>query len=199
MDRDDLSTKLIHLTSDKRTQSGEDSFFRIIESGMLVGSSKTIRSGAKCICFSEAPISKLGFLLSRKNETQTRYSPFGIMIDKVYMFNLGARPVIYQPESEFVQLTSNNQYRHVRFEPNNRIDWTWEREWRYKTAELPLDPSVVTLIVPTRDIVERIKESHNSSNQFYATLGETGRLGITSLPWHFLVLEDLGIKMKKRL
>lgn len=195
MDRDDLSTKLIHLTSDKLTQSGEESFFSIIESRTLVGSSKTIRGGAKCICFSEAPISKLGFLLSRKNETQTKYSPFGIMINKGYMFDLGARPVIYQPESEFVQLNRDNQYRHVRFEPNNGIDWTWEREWRYKADELFLDPSVVTLIVPTRDIVEQIKESHNSSNQFYAILGETGRLGITSLPWHFLVLEDLGIEM----
>jgi hypothetical protein len=195
MDRDDLSTKLIHLTSDKPTQSGEESFFSIIESGKLVGSSKAIRGGAKCICFSEAPISKLGFLLSRKKEAQSKYSPFGIMIDKGYMFDLGARPVIYQPESEFVQLTRDNQFRHVRFEPNKGIDWTWEREWRYKADELPLDPSVVTLIVPRRDIIEQIKESYNSSNQFYTLLRETGRLGITSPPWHFLVLEDLGIKM----
>jgi hypothetical protein len=102
--------------------------------------------------------------------------------------------VIYQPDKEFVQLNKDNQYRHVRFEPNNGIDWTWEREWRYKTDEFSLDPSVVTLIVPTRDVVEQIKESHNSSNQMYATLGEAGQSGITSLPWHFLVLEDLGVK-----
>ncbi|MCZ8355154.1 MAG: hypothetical protein O9340_10485 [Cyclobacteriaceae bacterium] len=195
MYRDDLSNKLIHLTSDKEAQSGEEIFYEILDSGKLIGSSKTIRGGFKCICFSEAPISKLGLLLSRENSIRTKYSPFGVMIDKKYMFSLGARPVIYQPNNEFVQLNNDNQYRHVIFDPNNGIDWTWEREWRYKADELSLDPSVVTLIVPTRDIVENIKESHNSGNQLYATLGDAGQSGITSLPWHFIVLEDLGVKM----
>lgn len=195
MDRDDLSNKLIHLTSDSDSASGEEIFYCIIESGKLVGSSKTIKGRHKCICFSEAPISKLGLILSRQNARRVKYSPFGLMFDKEYLFDLGARPAIYQPDNEFIQLSRDNQYRHVRFEPNNGIDWTWEREWRYKADELPLDPSILTLIVPTRDIVERIKEEHNSTNQAYSMLGTVGQLSMKSLPWHFLVLEDLGIKM----
>lgn len=195
MYRDDLSNKLIHLTSDKEAKSGEQIFYDILNSGTLIGSSNTIRGGFKCICFSEAPISKIGLFLSRENSIRTKYSPFGVMFDKKYMFNLGARPVIYQPDKEFVQLNPDIQYRHVIFDPNNGIDWTWEREWRYKADKLQLYPNVVTLIVPKRDIVEQIKKDHNSSNQFYSTLDDVGRLGITTLPWHFLVLEDLGIRM----
>jgi hypothetical protein len=69
-------------------------FSKIVSEKKLLGSSKNIRGNHKVICFSEAPISKLGIILANPNIHNLRYRPFGIMFDKEYLFQKGARPVI---------------------------------------------------------------------------------------------------------
>ena len=85
------------------------------------------------------------------------------MYEKSYLFAKGARPVIYQPNSDFDLLHEDHKYRHVKFELDEGIDWTWEREWRIKIDELALEPDKVTLIVPNRSWEKRFQEDHHVS------------------------------------
>ena len=195
MIRDDLSTKLIHLTKYGQNQNPSQIFQKIISDGKLKGSNGFIKGGYKCICFSETPISKLGLILSNPNQQGFKYAPFGMMFNKDFIYELGGRPVIYQSDEEYDKLDEIQKYRHVRFEPNNGIDFTWEREWRLKVNELYLDGSEVTLIVPTRNWIEYYKKVHIDEISYkYGMLGDIAAMGIEVLRWHFLILEDLGIK-----
>jgi hypothetical protein len=56
-----------------------------------------------------------------------------------------------------------------------------------------LNPAEVTLVAPSRALVESLKEQH-VENQRMAVygLGEIGALSIQAFEWRFLVLEDLG-------
>jgi len=192
MIRDDLSTRLIHLTRDSEESTGEEKFLSILDDDKINGNTNLIKGGYRCICFSETPISKIGFILAQPNIHGMRYAPYGIMIDKNVLFNYGARPVIYQPDEDFENLKENQKYRHVRFEPHNNIDFTWEREWRLESDFFEIHPEEVTLIIPSRDIEEMLKQKQQSSNNMYSLLGEIGQLGMKQLPWHFIALEDLG-------
>lgn len=129
--RPDLSNKLIHFT---RGETYDGAFARlraIMADCRLIGGIRMIRGGYTCVCFTEAPLPALarGFV----NTTLfSRYSPFGIMFDKTWVYARGGRPVIYQPESDFNALPEDMRWRHVRYEPiaDNPIDFSWEREWR---------------------------------------------------------------------
>jgi hypothetical protein len=83
MIRDDLSNRLIHLTKGDSDKAG-NTFLKIIKTKKLIGSAENIRGGHKVICFSEAPISKLGIILATPNAGSMRYRPFGLMFDKNY-------------------------------------------------------------------------------------------------------------------
>jgi hypothetical protein len=65
-----------------------------------------------------------------------------------------------QPEAEYNLLPPQVQYRHVRYDPIEGTDFTWEREWRVQCDALELDPARVTLVVPFRAMVESLKEEH---------------------------------------
>src|SRR6185436_13387898 len=97
MIRSDLSQRLIHLTRDIGGSTGFKNFESIIATKTLKGNNGHIRGGYKCICFTEAPISALGQILFN-GHGEIRYSPYGFMFKKDYLFQHGARPVIYQPE-----------------------------------------------------------------------------------------------------
>jgi hypothetical protein len=109
------------------------------------------------------------------------------------LFKKGARPVIYQAGSEYDILPTKIQYRHVRFEPECDIDWTWEREWRICTDQFVLDPIHVTLIIPSRGWEERLRTEHYEHLEKMAEWdGLFGMKTVGEFPWHFIVLEDLG-------
>jgi len=149
------------------------------------------------ICFSETPISKLGYILSNPMAHGIRYKPFGFMVDKSWLFERGGRPVIYQSHVEYEELPVPLKYRHVTYEPNRLgtpIDFTWEREWRIKTNELPFTPDEVTVIYPKRTWSDGYNERHASElSGTVQLLGSTASLAIEPFPWHCIVLEDLGI------
>ncbi|MEO6228498.1 MAG: hypothetical protein ABJB11_23310 [Ferruginibacter sp.] len=189
MIRADFTNTLIHLTRDKAEQSAADTFHKIVEEKSLNGSTENIRGKSKCICFSETPISAIGQIVSQ-NHQGFRYGAFGFMFSKKYLFNKGARPVIYQPDTDFSILPESLQYRHVRFEID-KVDWTWEREWRMKIDLLLLEPEHVTLIVPNREIVEQFK-TKNSSHNLGLSIALPGVPVHRKLEWHFITLEDLG-------
>jgi hypothetical protein len=192
---DDLSNKLVHLVRGDTIDEAFGKFRNILEEGRLRGGDGFIKGGYKCVCFTETPISKLGYVLA--NHASMRYRPMGIMVDKSYVFARGGRPAIYQPESDFERLPEDLRYRHVRFEPDRRegaIDFTWEREWRLRSDELPLHPDTTTVILPQRRWRDVLVERHfDRVHRLVAQYGAEAAREIVPYPWHVIVLEDLGI------
>lgn len=91
---------------------------------------------------------------------ETRYSMCGIVVPKQWLFELGGRPVIYQTDEEYFGLPEEYRWRHVRFDPPNGVDFTWEREWRIQTDESPFDTSIAEVIVPYRAWAVRLRQDH---------------------------------------
>lgn len=145
-------TATIHLNS----RGPEAVLKKILTEGKLQGSSGFIRGNHRCVCFTESPITELAalFSLARIAEDpthQTQYQPYGIAVKKDWLFSRGGRPVIYQSDAEYATLPTGLQYRHVRYEPDNEIDFSWEREWRIQTNELIITPENALIVVPTAD------------------------------------------------
>lgn len=145
-ERTDMSTALIHLTRETGKEKTSDILYKILKEKKIKGS--TTDSGFICgkeiaVCFQDIPLNSMCqnvFFEQKKRELDSnyklRYRAIGILIDKKFAFQKGARPVIYEktniakkilPESEWwriVNLDLNDS--------NNIIDWTHEREWRVK-------------------------------------------------------------------
>lgn len=191
--RDDLSTKLIHLTKGSWNDAS-DSFLKILAEKALLGGAGGIRDNLKCVCFSEAPIAKLSYILAHRSQIGFRYAPFGVMVDKIWLFKLGGRPVIYQPNSEYELLHQEQKFRHKEYDPILKVDFTWEREWRIQTERLVLEPEFTTVVVPNREWEERLLNHSYSRIQRWSMLSTPGiPFSIIKNEWHFIVLEDLGV------
>lgn len=195
MIRDDLSNKLVHLTRGESDQEAAGKFSSILEGKRLQGGTGDIKGRYRCVCFSEAPIQKLASILSARSEHGMRYKPFGIMVSKQWLFEKGGRPVIYQPDKEYELLPNELRYRHVRFEPNRGVDFTWEREWRIRVDALDLEPPSTTIVVPNRSWEEWFQNAHieKLSRRALVTDGFIGPSSVSRQQWHFVVLEDLGV------
>jgi len=191
MIRFDISNSLIHLTrvNEDLKLTSENVFDKIVREGKLLGSTQNIRGNYKCICFSETPINAIGQIIAQKDE-KFHYGAFGFLFRKKFLFELGARPVYYQPDSDFDLLPEELKYRHVRFDVD-KADWTWEREWRIQTNEIVLNPNNVTLIVQNRKKIEEIKDKLNEKN-IGISIALDGIMPPEKLEWHFISLEDLG-------
>jgi hypothetical protein len=197
MIRDDLSNRLVHLTKGATEKEAAERFLDILREKALLGGTGLIRGGYPCVCFSEAPISKLGAILAEPSIHGMPYAPFGVMLAKTTLFSAGGRPVIYQPESEFNLLHESQRYRHKDYDTDKGPDFTWEREWRLPAERFPLDPGKVTLVVPNRTWSDYLFERHAGGLKGMALFDEEmAALSIHKYPWHFLVLEDLGIPVK---
>ena len=193
MNRDDLSDNLVHLTRGETDEAAADAFLSILGSTSLSGSSRDIRGGYKCVCFSEAPLPKLAHILSVPEHSGVRYKPFGVMTSKHWLFQKGGRPVIYQPENEFPLLPDELRYRHVRYEPGH-VDHSWEREWRIRSESLTLDPAFVTLVVPSREWGRWLIARHAHS-QRPLSIALHGLAPPSIFSWHFVALEDMGVQI----
>ena len=194
--RSDMSNWLIHFTKyDKNDIHNERYPFKnlnkIIEHKQLNGNNQLIRGDYKCICFSEAPLAKAisiieysDYIYNKTKERPFRYAPFGIAVKKEWLYNQSGRPVIYQSEQEYSQTFEEQRYRHVRYEPNNGIDFTWEREWRIKCGQLSLQPEHTTIIVKNKRYREQLLEKYyaeQSNNPF----------NIDIYPWGLVSLDEL--------
>jgi hypothetical protein len=190
--RDDLSDSLVHLTKG----TGEEAFttfVKILNYRALLGGTGYIKGSYACVCFSEAPISKLSQILSTPHDA-IRYRPYGLLFKKSWIYSRGGLPVIYQPDTDYDALPENKKHLHVRFQLGDYIvDHTWEREWRVKTKRLEFSPDDVTLVVPTRIVSNALKEQWLSEHS--KELKRDANLDIKPYPWHHIVLGDLGIEV----
>ena len=195
MERDDLSNKLIHFTKGEPEEAVAN-IRSILKQSKLIGGSGFIKGGYRCVCFTESPIGKFPHLFSDENPLKFPYAPFGIMVDKKWLWERGGRPVIYQSDEEYKLLHEQQRWRHKIYDPLGGVDFTWEREWRINVDELVLDPSKATVIVPNRFYIEKIKKTHSNQIQVAViNLGEEAAGFVKPLPWHFIALEDLGVKV----
>lgn len=162
MARSDISHQLIHFTQGESLEDAFGNLCRIVEERTLRGSSKWIKGGHDCVCFTEAPLPMLESGLANP-EAYSRYSPFGILFEKSWIFEHGGRPVIYQPDDEFDALPPAHRWRHMRYEPTAipPIDFTWEREWRLATPALKFDPANAGIVLPAGDWTQRLKDAHD--------------------------------------
>jgi hypothetical protein len=195
MIRDDLSDRLIHLTRGAPLEVAATRFLQIMESQALLGGDGFIMGKYLCVCFSEAPIAKLSVILANPSANGMRYSPFGVMVSKSWLYAQGGRPVIYQAKEEYEHLPESLRYRHVTYDPTKGIDFTWEREWRILSNSLSLDVNAVTLVVPTRKWADKLRSDFESKDfRNSLQLGFKG-MRISAFPWHFIALEDLGVQV----
>lgn len=165
--REDISDKLVHFTKGETFEAAFANLYKIISEGRLIGGDGFVKGGYKCVCFSEAPLAALEHGLLNSS-AYSRYSPFGVMFEKKWIFEKGGRPVIYQPGSEYDALPESHKWRHVRYDPctETPTDFTWEREWRIQTEELKFSPSNASVVVPDRDWAECLIAEHDSQQEF---------------------------------
>jgi hypothetical protein len=175
--RSDISDKVIHFTNG---DSEEDSFAnlrKIVGDRRLVAGNRMVRGSYRCVSFTEAPIDVFRDCFVR-NFPYSRYSEFGLMFDKAWVFAHGGRPVIYQPDSDFDILPEELRWRHVRYEPIGEqvVDFTWEREWRMHCNELPFSPAEAQIIVPNAKWASAFRRIHHAEREMtielYATVME---------------------------
>jgi len=151
--RTDICSKVIHFTKAATYADALDIILAIVGEGRLVAGTGMIRGGYRCVCFTEAPLPAIVSDLVDSEGSFTRYSPFGLMFEKSWIYEQGARPVIYQPDAEFTELNEQMRWRHVRYEPAGTppVDFTWEREWRLHRDDLVFSPGDAVLVVPNKE------------------------------------------------
>lgn len=185
MIRDDVSDRLIHLTRGtsedpkKNREEAIENLHLILSEGSLKGGNGFIKGKFTCVCFSEAPVSKLPYILANAGIHKFKYSPYGVMVEKRWFYEHGGRPVIYGPSEDFDLLPDALKYRHVQLRLGKPydVDFTWEREWRVHTDKLALDPVRTTVVLPDRPARDRFIEKFKEK-------------------WHYLVLSDLGVPIE---
>ncbi|MCD5326785.1 hypothetical protein ACFFU8_18030 [Chromobacterium piscinae] len=157
MSRKDMSDFLVHWTKEVDGSNAFDNLFNIYENMELLGGSGFIKGDYRCVCFTEAPEGTF-------HDVWSRYSGFGVKVRKDWLFAKGGRPVIYQSDDEYDLLHEDQKWRHVRYEPCSdfRVDFTWEREWRYHGDILSLEEECVSLIVPDEESADRFLHWHNT-------------------------------------
>lgn len=195
--RRDISEHLVHLTRKNYDLSAKKVLLKIMYNGKLIGGNGFIKSKDRCICFSEAPITEIAMLLKANEATfnsnsRPRYEPYGVVVPKEWFYQKGGCPVIYQSGSDYHYLSREIRYKHVRFELNNNIDFTWEREWRLKADELILDPKQVTFIVNKSEDIHDLQYGHFSNMKYaVAVLGDDAHQYIEQFPWKIISLDIL--------
>ncbi len=161
-ERFDISDKLIHFTRGNTNEHAFSVLQQIIAERRLIAGNGMIRGGYQCVCFTEAP--PRAFTEAFVNRVPfTRYSQFGLLFDKSWIYDRGGRPVIYQQDSEFAVLPEQLRWRHVRFELTHEpaVDFTWEREWRVRCDELPFSEAEAVVVVPNSKWADALLRSHD--------------------------------------
>lgn len=196
--RKDLSSRLIHFTKNTEETDAFSNLKSILYSGIIYGTSTLIKGGYNCVCFSETPINCISNGLVN-NDCYSKYSPFGIMVDKDWLFSLGGRHVIYETESEYSFLVEENRWRHMTYDLLHipPIDFTWEREWRIKTDKLILNPEYCSIVVPSNYFAQHLIDEFNYNEDIHVEqlkiifkedcLAELSR---DYFPWKIISFED---------
>ena len=208
--RRDIGNLLFHFTrtpeegtiDDARIRVDASSILRkILVEGKLRGTSKWTY-GENCVCFTEAPIQEFNSIFSlveiaSSKKERPRYEPYGIAVTKEFLFKEGGRPVIYDHPETFHEVPQNQKYRFVPYDPEQGIDFTWEREWRIKTDYLKLNPKFSLVVVPTSSEAFEIVYEFAEIQTEYDTYGEEAEVTgfYHEARWLAVSLDLFGLKI----
>lgn len=136
--RNDMSSRLIHLTRGKNDDEAFENLWKILIDKKIKGSGSGgyVIGDTKAVCLQELPLTAIveNLLYEDSLNDKIRYSPFGIRLSKPFVYKKGGRPVIYEnstlmknylPESEYWRIVNLNLT-----DKESCMDWTHEREWR---------------------------------------------------------------------
>lgn len=176
-ERSDMCSHLVHLTrQSEEIPNVLDVLVKILVERRLIGSSTEsgfICGSRRAVCFQDAPLHSIcqnTFYEQKKREQdpkeKVRYLALGLAFPKDYLFNLGARPVIYeQTEVAKSFLPPDEWWRIVRLDLSNEtffIDWTHEREWRLPDY-LEFDLNQVTIIGIRNATIKAVAENYKKA------------------------------------
>ena len=142
----------------------------------MTGSSGFICGTTKAVCFQDAPLYSVAqnvFFEQKMRELDSsyrcRYVALGVAFSKDYLFNKGARPVLYEKTETAKSFLPNNEWwRIVRLDlsdDNNFIDWTHEREWRLP-GDLDFELNEATVVgINNVNLKSLVKEFHTETGK----------------------------------
>lgn len=140
--REDISDYLFHFSTGK---TGYETLEKIIDCDAIIDV-----NNRGCICLTETPITLLTEMFSIFNRYYNpMYAQYGIAIKKDFLFNLGARPVIYGTKEDEKEIGEKLKWRFEEYEPNVK-DFSWLREWRIDKKEIQLDKENCFIITKTK-------------------------------------------------
>jgi hypothetical protein len=152
----------------------------ILATGTMRGGTGFIRDEIPCVCWSELTVAEVGQFLADPDALDQEYKAYGLVIDKLWLFARGGRPVIYQPDAEYELLHETQRFRHMRYEPDDDFDFSWIREWRVPAEALSLDRDKAAVLLPDRAALADLER----------------RLGPEQLAgWQVVCLADLGVQV----
>jgi hypothetical protein len=142
--RSDISTYITHLTKDAGDLDAFQVLKKILTEKKIMGSDGNgyVIGDTTAVCFQDIPL--YGVCQNTFHEQMNRaelggslrYRPIGLTFEKEYLFNRGARPVLYEKKNVAKQILPEAEWwRIVNYDLSNEnaiIDWTHEREWRVK-------------------------------------------------------------------
>ncbi len=139
-------------------------FAKSLTTGVIVGTKPPYVLGdSPVVAFTEIPLAVSAKLLAGAQTFGINYAPVGFMCDRRWLFEQGARPVIYQTEQEIQLLAPEQLYRHVTLDFEQKIDFTWKREWRLAKAQLELDAAHCHAVLPSHAWLEKARDAAQGS------------------------------------
>ena len=149
--RNDLSPYLFHYTK------GDDA----LEILKLIISEMKLKSKLDRVCFTEAPLTSSISLFKYFQSFQPTlnnpnfkpmFQPYGIGISRDFLFQKGARPLIYGTLEELKLIPDELQWRCLLLN-FNCYDFSWLREWRIHSEEFDFSTckDEIIVIAPTKD------------------------------------------------
>ena len=175
--RKDLSDWVWHFTR-RKPKSNEP-----VELEALIESLKTgfIKGGCdfECtetsVCLTDMPlIEAIRQSPKLKEASYARFSDYGVGFNKKWLFGQGGLPVIYHPRDRIdtdFSPPSDLRWRVVGIDLAKDKDYTWQREWRVKTAKLPVRQSEVLVVVRDHnEAMEHLCSNHEidfERDEFY--------------------------------
>jgi len=109
-----------------------DALQRILDEGLIRGSSKLTRGPLPMVSFTECMPGDIGRIITwRPGLVRWSFERYGIGVPRDVLKELGARPVLYGPEGELALLDEDDRpFFQVR--KPDATDWSNEREWRLR-------------------------------------------------------------------
>lgn len=121
---------------------------RILATQRILAGSVLTRDPRPVVCFSDVTFEELGQLRTfRPHLSRWDFEPFGVAIRKSWLQEKGAAAVVYGDESTWESLPDEKRAFFQLNDPNGKIDWSAEREWRIvgdvDLRAVPMDAAVV--------------------------------------------------------